>query len=81
MLSAKIHDYLLTFRCVNCGRNELYAHYSSECAVFDIELRSRIYQVLCRGCGWKGEACGLSAVNICLLNKSNSPRVDALHSK
>lgn len=65
MVSTTIrNNYVLTFRCVNCDRQELSANYSSDCAMREIELRSRIYQVYCKGCGWKGEACGLSAVNI-----------------
>jgi heterodisulfide reductase subunit A-like polyferredoxin len=62
--SPKIWDYSLTFRCVNCGKHEVVAAYHSEDALTEGELRARIYQASCGACGWKGSACGFSAIQI-----------------
>jgi heterodisulfide reductase subunit A-like polyferredoxin len=62
--SPKIWDYSLTFRCVNCGEHEVVAGYQSEDALTEDVLRARIYQTSCKACGWKGSACGFSAIQI-----------------
>lgn len=64
MLCGKTRGYVLTFRCVNCGRYEAFSWYPSEGNVREDQIRARIYQANCEGCGWRGDACGLSAVRI-----------------
>ena len=58
------HRYTLTFRCIHCGKYEASANFRSDQAEFSNQLKARIYRVQCARCGWKGEACGLSAVRI-----------------
>ena|ERR1700751_287641 len=60
----KANEYVLTFRCVNCGRYEASSHYSSKSIESEDRIRAKIYQALCKGCGWRGHACGYSAVRI-----------------
>ena len=50
---ATAHWYNLTFRCIKCGRYEASANYRSNRIEFEDP-----------GCGWKGEACGLSVIRI-----------------
>jgi transcription elongation factor Elf1 len=64
MNTGKTQGYVLTFRCVNCGKREVFASYPSEGMVSDDQIRARIYQVSCTSCGWRGDACGLSAIHI-----------------
>jgi Fe-S-cluster-containing hydrogenase component 2 len=64
MNTGKTQGYVLTFRCVNCGKHEVFANYPSEGMVSDDQIRARIYQVSCISCGWRGDACGLSAIRI-----------------
>ena len=58
------HRYNVTFRCVNCGRHEASANFRSDQPERQDQIKARIYRVQCAGCGWKGEACGFSAVRI-----------------
>ena len=64
MLSRETDGYILTFRCINCGRQEAFALYPTEGVEPYERIRARIYQVRCSSCGWHGEACGVSATNI-----------------
>ena len=64
MTAAKTHWCLLTFRCVHCGRNEAHAEDSFEGEPREDQIRAKIYQAICRYCGWEGEAGGLSAVEV-----------------
>ena len=64
MKTGKTQGYVLTFRCINCGKYEVFAHYATERIVFEDQIRDRIYQVRCNSCGWNGDACGLSAIRI-----------------
>lgn len=64
MLCATAQEYSLTFRCINCGRYEASANYSSDEVVPDDQIKARIYRVRCTACGWKGEACGVAAIRI-----------------
>jgi transcription elongation factor Elf1 len=58
------HRYNLTFRCVHCGRYEASANFRSDQVEREERIKARIYRVQCSGCGWRGEACGVSAVRI-----------------
>jgi len=62
MKTGKTRGYVLTFRCVNCGKDEVFASYSTEHIMPEERIRDRIYQVRCNSCGWSGDVCGLSAV-------------------
>jgi len=64
MTAMKTSGYTLTFRCVNCGRVEARTHYACESVVSDDQIRARIYEANCEGCGWKGVVCGVSAIQI-----------------
>ena len=64
MLCATAQEYSLTFRCINCGRYEASANYSSDEVVPDDQIKAQIYRVRCAACGWKGEACGVAAIRI-----------------
>jgi Pyruvate/2-oxoacid:ferredoxin oxidoreductase delta subunit len=72
-LCPKANEYVLTFRCVNCGRYEASSHFSSESIESEDRIRAKIYQALCKGCGWKGHACGYSAVRIYRANELLQP--------
>jgi Pyruvate/2-oxoacid:ferredoxin oxidoreductase delta subunit len=63
-MSADTRGYLLTFRCLNCGRHEAFASFSSEVPISEEDVKTRILEAVCRGCGWKGQVCGVSAVRI-----------------
>jgi hypothetical protein len=58
------HWHRLLFRCVNCGKNEVSAQDFSEGHLPEQLIRARLYHVACKSCGWKGEVCGFSAVEI-----------------
>jgi hypothetical protein len=60
----KTPGYILLFRCVNCGRPEASATYSSASFLPHYQIEARIYEANCAACGWKGEVCGISAVQI-----------------
>ena len=64
MLSRETRGYILTFRCINCGRHEALALYPTEGIEPEEEIRARIYHASCSSCGWNGDACGVSATNI-----------------
>jgi formate hydrogenlyase subunit 6/NADH:ubiquinone oxidoreductase subunit I len=64
MTDAKTHWCLLTFRCVHCGRNEAFAEDSFKGEPGKDQITPQIYQAICRYCGWEGEVCGLSAVEM-----------------
>jgi transcription elongation factor Elf1 len=64
MNAGETQGYILTFRCVNCGKQEVFANYPSKDLLTEDEVRARIYQVSCGSCGWRGDACGLSAIHI-----------------
>jgi len=64
----------VSYDCV-VGAGEHRSEFSEEPAVFhanypsgqlltEDEIRARIYQVSCNSCGWRGDACGLSAIHI-----------------
>lgn len=63
-MSEDTRGYILTFRCLNCGRPEACAKVSSEIVLSDEEVKTRILEATCRGCGWIGEVCGVSAIRI-----------------
>jgi len=60
----KEQGYVLTFRCINCGKHGVLAQYPSDGMESEQRIRARIYQVSCNSCGWTGDACGLSAIRI-----------------
>jgi hypothetical protein len=64
MNTRKTRGYVLTFRCINCGRHEVFADYPSEGVEPENRIRGRIYKVTCYSCGWSGDACGVSAIGI-----------------
>jgi Fe-S-cluster-containing hydrogenase component 2 len=64
MKTGKTQGYVLAFRCVNCGKHEVFASYPTEGIEPENQIRGRIYQVSCNSCGWNGDACGLSAIRI-----------------
>ena len=64
MKAGKTHGYVLTFRCVNCGRHEVFGDYATDKVEPEDRIRGRIYEVTCYSCGWSGEACGQSAIRI-----------------
>jgi len=64
MNNVEARGYILTFRCVNCGKHEVFANHPSESVLQEDQIRARIYQVNCNSCGWRGDACGISAIHI-----------------
>jgi len=64
MKTGKTQGYVLTFRCINCGKYEVFAKYPTEEIEPEDQIRGRLYQVSCESCGWNGDACGLSAIRI-----------------
>jgi len=62
MKNGETRGYVLTFRCINCGRHDVFAQYPTEHITPEDRIRDRIYQVTCNSCGWSGDVCGLSAV-------------------
>ena len=75
MADIEFHNYVLTFRCVNCGRYEASAIHSSEHALGDDQLQMSIYHALCKACGWNGEVCGVSAVQTYCSSESKAKAV------
>lgn len=69
MTGRKTHGYILTFRCINCGKYELFAHHPSDTVLHEEQVRERIYDVTCRSCGCQGGACGISATHISETNE------------
>src|SRR5499427_4739843 len=47
MKTGKTQGYVLTFRCINCGKHEVFAQYPSEGIEAEERIRARIYQVIC----------------------------------
>ncbi len=76
MTAMKTPDYILKFRCVNCRRPEACAYYACESVVSADQIRGRIYEANCEGCGWKGEVCGVSAIRFTSRSTPNSSRKD-----
>jgi hypothetical protein len=72
MTTGRTSDYILTFRCVNCGAPEALARLSAEGTENEDELLARIYQVICTACGWKGNVCGVSAILVSRLDCSKA---------
>ena len=64
MKAGKTLGYVLTFRCINCGRHEVFGDYATDEVEPEDRIRGRIYEVTCYSCGWSGEACGQSAIRI-----------------
>jgi ferredoxin len=64
MTDIKTHWYILTFRCLYSGRTDVFTKISFEREVLEEQIRARIYQVNCKSCGWNGEVCGFSAIEI-----------------
>ena len=64
MNTGKTQGYVLTFRCINCGKFEVFAKYPTEGIEPEDRIRGRLYQVSCESCGWNGDACGLSTVRL-----------------
>jgi hypothetical protein len=54
----------LVFRCLNCGRKEVFAATSCEGQPHEDQMRAQVYQARCRSCGWQGAFCGFSALEI-----------------
>jgi ribosomal protein S27E len=64
MKTGKTRGYVVTFRCIKCGNHEVFADYPTEHIIPEDRIRDRIYQVRCNSCGWSGDACGHSAIDI-----------------
>jgi heterodisulfide reductase subunit A-like polyferredoxin len=64
MTGAETSGYVLKFRCVYCGRHEVSVEYPCEGVLPMDEIKARIYEGRCCACGWNGEVCGDSAVQI-----------------
>jgi MinD superfamily P-loop ATPase len=62
--AVKTCGYILTFRCVNCGRPEASASFACEAVMPNDQIEARIYEANCESCGWKAAVCGLSAIEI-----------------
>jgi hypothetical protein len=69
MNTGKTWGYVLTFRCINCGKPEVFANYPTEHIIPEDRIRARIYKVRCNSCGWSGDACGHSAICVSQLTK------------
>ena len=59
-----VSGYVLTFRCINCGKHEVFANYSTDEVEPEDRIRGRVYKVSSNSCGWNADACGLSAIRI-----------------
>lgn len=86
MQCAAAPSYNLTFRCIICGRYEASATCPGDSIVSEDQIRARIYRVHCATCGWKGEACGLSAIRISSVPEldppgANSPQNSSLRGR
>jgi transcription elongation factor Elf1 len=64
MTKAKTRGYILKFRCLSCGRYEASAGYPCEAVLSVDEVKTGIYEANCKACGWNGEVCGFSSVQI-----------------
>jgi ribosomal protein S27E len=69
MKTGETRGYVLTFRCINCGKHEVFANYPTEHIIPENRIRGRIYQVRCNSCGWSGDAFGLSAICVSQLTE------------
>jgi ribosomal protein S27E len=69
MKTEEARGYVLTFRCINCGKHEVFGNYPTEHIIPEDRIRGRIYQVRCNSCGWSGDACGLSAICVSQLTE------------
>lgn len=72
MKTGETQRYTLTFRCINCGKFEVFADCPSDNVLEEGQVRGRIYEVTCNSCGWRGSACGLSAVSVSHTARSKS---------
>jgi len=63
MKTGEPRGYVLTFRCINCGKHEVFANYPTEHITPEDRIRDRIYQVTCNSCGWRGDVCGVVRKN------------------
>jgi hypothetical protein len=61
---AEFCEYILAFRCLNCGRHEALASFSSQTDLSDEDVRMRMLHAQCGSCGWSGEVCGAAASSI-----------------
>src|SRR3974377_2257150 len=55
MKIGKTQGYVLTFRCINCGKFEVFAKYPTEGLEPEDRVRGRLYQVSCESCGCSRE--------------------------
>lgn len=74
MTTGKTQGYTLKFRCINCGKNEVFASHPTENVVDENELRAQIYPASCNFCGWRGDVCGFSAI---LVARTDAPKAKA----
>jgi len=51
MKTGEPRGYVLTFRCINCGKHEVFANHPTEHITPEDRIRHRIYQVTCNSCG------------------------------
>ena len=72
MKTGETQRYSLTFRCINCGKYEAFVDYPSDGVLEEDQIRGRIYEVTCNSCGWRGSACGLSAISVSCTATSKS---------
>jgi Fe-S-cluster-containing hydrogenase component 2 len=63
-MSEDTPGYILTFRCLNCGRYEAFASVLSDIALSDEDVKTRLLEATCRACGWTSKVCGVSAIRI-----------------
>ena len=47
MKTGKTQGYVLTFRCINCGKHEVFAKYPTDGFEPEDQIRGRLYQVSC----------------------------------
>jgi hypothetical protein len=64
MRTEEAQIYILRFRCLSCGKHDVFAYQLAEETSLEEYIRARMYQVSCNACGWKGSVCGFSAVRI-----------------
>ena len=74
MSTEEAQIYVLRFRCVNCGKHDVFAYQLAEDTSVE-DVRARMYQVSCTACGWKGDACGFSAVRISRISELKAATV------
>ena len=51
MKTGKTQGYVLTFRCINCARHEVFASYPTEGIEPEDQIRGRLYHVSCESYG------------------------------